>query len=594
MRYTRPYWALIGGAVVAGVLKFSLALLLPWSLGYTIDHVLPEIERTGNYRSLWFVLGLLTISFVVRSGATYYRSYLASVAGNRVVFDIRRDLFRHMQRLSLRYHSSRRTGQSTSRLINDMHAAQDILNQGIVAIAMDVLFLVGVVIVLLFYDLRLAVVSLFTLPFYGVVFHALNPKLRAASRKVQEQMEQMSGEVTEKLAGLQVVISHGREKTEESRFFAHHRRFYNRVLARVRVRVTLNSIAEFLQSFGPILVISYGGYLVATDPQFTIGRLVTFYGFLSHLYLPTRRLADYSALLQERLAALDRVFEVLDSVPDIADAPDAKPLVMGEGAIEFDHVWFGYAPDAPVLSNVNLRIEPGLSVALVGRSGAGKSTLVNLVPRFYDVTQGAVRIDGQDVRDVTIRSLRDHIGMVLQDSILFSGTLRENIMYGRRNATEAEMRRAAEMAHVDQFVREFPKGYDTVVGERGLTLSGGQKQRVSIARAFLRDPRILILDEATSSLDSGAEQAIQDALTELMRGRTTLVIAHRLSTIIDCDMAVVLENGRIVESGRHVDLLHNRGLYFTLCEEQFGGAGMDDISSEFADLRTASRRTEAV
>jgi subfamily B ATP-binding cassette protein MsbA len=321
---------------------------------------------------------------------------------------------------------------------------------------------------------------------------------------------------------------------------------------------------------------------------------VTFYGFLSHLYLPTRRLADYSALLQERLAALDRVFEVLDTVPDIADAPEAKPLIVRRGAIEFDHVWFGYAPDAPVLSDVHLQIEPGLSVALVGRSGAGKSTLVNLVPRFYDVTQGAVRIDGQDVRDVTIRSLRDHIGMVLQDSILFSGTLRENIMYGRRNATEAEMRRAAEMAHVDQFVQEFPKGYDTVVGERGLTLSGGQKQRVSIARAFLRDPRILILDEATSSLDSGAEQAIQDALMELMRGRTTLVIAHRLSTIVDCDMAVVLENGRIVEAGRHAELLHNRGLYFTLCEEQFGGAGMDDISSEFADLRTASRRTEAV
>ncbi|MCP4640046.1 MAG: ABC transporter ATP-binding protein [bacterium] len=578
LRYARPYWVLITGAIIVGLMKFSLALLLPWALGYTIDHVLPAIAETHSYESLWRVLGLLTAAFLVRGVATYYRSYWAARAGNRTIFDIRNDLFRHVQRLSMAYHNTRRTGQTTARLINDINSSQGILNQGIVAMAMDLIFLHAVVVFLFWREPRLAAMSLFTLPFYGIVFRALNPRLRKAATEVQEEMEELSGEVTEKLSGLQVVISHVREKTEELHFFQRHRKYYSKVLRRVHLRMLLTSIAEFLQSFGPVVLISYGAYLVATDPKFTIGAFVAFYGYLSHLYLPTRRLADYSAVLQERLAAMDRVFEIMDSEPDIVDHPDAVTLDTPRGLIEFEKVDFGYEFGDPVLREVSLRVQPGESVAFVGRSGAGKSTLVNLVPRFYDVGTGVVRIDGHDVRDLRVHSLRENIGIVLQDSILFSGSIRENILYGRHSATEHEMIEAAHMAHVHEFVDALPDGYDTVVGERGVTLSGGQKQRVSIARAFLRDPRILILDEATSNLDSGSEHIIQDALNELMRGRTTLVIAHRLSTIVDCDRVVVLEHGRITQEGAHKDLIRKRGPYRRFCREQFGSVGLEQLS----------------
>jgi subfamily B ATP-binding cassette protein MsbA len=588
LQYSKPYWLLMTGATLAGVFKFSLALSLPVALGYVIDDILPHLESIFkdpeaevalmDFEPLFMMLGLLVLAFVMRGFATYARSVWTVKAGQRTIFDLRRDLFRHVQRLSLLYHSERRTGETTSRLINDMNATQGIVNQGIVAMTMDIIFLHGVIIFLFVWEPLLAAVSLFTLPIYAVLFRAVNPRLREAAREVQEEMEEMSGEVTEKIAGLPVVISHVREKTEELNFFQRHKVYYRKVLHRTKLRMFLTSVAEFLQSFGPIVVISFGAYRVATT-DFTAGNLVTFYGFLAHLYLPTRRLADYSALLQERLAALDRVFEVLDSEPDIQDDDGAEVLKKVKGRIRFENVNFCYKQDGEhVLEDINLDIEPGQSVAFVGRSGAGKTTLVNLVPRFYDVTQGVVRIDGRDVRNYTVRSLRDHIGFVLQDSILFSGTIRENICYGKRGATEEAMVHAAEMAHAAEFINEMPDGYDTVVGERGVSLSGGQKQRISIARAFLRDPRILILDEATSNLDSGAEQVIQDALRNLMTGRTTLVIAHRLSTIVDCDKVVVLQEGRMVQEGSHSELVMQPGVYRKLCKEQFGGVNIEEIA----------------
>ncbi|MCC6144301.1 MAG: ATP-binding cassette domain-containing protein, partial [Candidatus Hydrogenedentes bacterium] len=281
-------------------------------------------------------------------------------------------------------------------------------------------------------------------------------------------------------------------------------------------------------------------------------------------------LADASAALQIQLAAMDRVFEVMDVAPTIQDATDARPLVVTEARLDFEDVYFGYNTDQPVLEGLTLHVEPGQSVAIVGRSGAGKTTLVSLVPRFYDVTSGIIRIDGQDIRRATLASLRGSIGMVMQDPILFDATIRENILYGRIGATEEDMRQAARMAHAEEFILHLPRGFDTIIGDRGITLSGGQKQRISIARAFLRDPRILILDEATSNLDSHAEQIIQDALETLMRGRTTLVIAHRLSTVIDCDKVVYMQQGRIVQEGTHDELIATPGPYRDLCEEQFG------------------------
>ncbi len=580
MPYTRPYRYLIIGAVVSGLFKFGLALFLPASLGYVVDYVfIKDLSRSEKVLRLEWILAILTGTFVLRAVATYYRSYWAELAGIRTIFDIRRDLYRHLQRLSLSFHSKRRSGATTSRLINDLAMAEGIVQDGMISVAIDIMFFSGVAVSLFVWDWRLATASLFTMPFYALVFRRLNPRLRRVSVEVQRQLEEMSGEVTEKISGLQVVISFVREKTEALRFFRRHRQYFDAILKRARIKMTLTSVAEFLQNFGPILVIFYGGYRVIAGAM-TPGELVAFNGFLAHLYLPTRRLADYSAVLQEKLGTLDRVFELFDAKPDITDAPNAMPLVECEGLVEFHDVHFGYKADQEVLKGVSFTAEPGQAVAIVGRSGAGKSTLISLLPRFYDVWDGAVRVDGHNVRDLTIRSLREHIGIVQQESILFSGSIRDNILYGRNNATEDEMLRAAKMAHVHEFVEALPRGYDTVIGERGVTLSGGQKQRLSIARAFLRDPRILILDEATSNLDSGSELIIQEALRELMQGRTTLVIAHRLSTIIDCDFVVVLQEGRIVQQGPHRDLIKIKGPYRQFCKEQFGELGLEELKRQ--------------
>ncbi|MBI2433731.1 MAG: ABC transporter ATP-binding protein [Candidatus Hydrogenedentes bacterium] len=515
--------------------------------------------------------------YVIRIPITYFRTYFAELAGNRTIFDVREELYQHVLRLSLDYHAKQRTGATTSRLINDVNTAQGILDRGVMSILVDIIFLTGVVLYLVAFDWRLAAASLFTLPLYAAAFGVLNPKLRVVSREVQAEMGQMSGEVNEKLTGLPVVLAFVGERFERLRFFRQHRKYFDTVMHRVRLNAVLVTVGEFLNMLGPMIVICYGGYRVIQG-HLSEGNLVIFYGFLSHLYLPTRRLADASAAVQMQLAGMDRVFEMLDVAPQIQDAPTAHRLDACRGLIEFEDVHFSYLPRQPVLEGITLRVRPGQAVAIVGPSGGGKSTLIKLVPRFYDATRGAVRIDGHDVRALTQQSLRSHIGMVMQDPILFNGTVRENILYGRRNATEEEMLEAARMAHVDEFISYLPEGFDTIIGERGVTLSGGQKQRVSIARAFLRDPRILILDEATSNLDSHAESIIQDALARLMEGRTTLVIAHRLSTIIGCDHVVVIDQGQIVQEGTHDELVNAPGLYRMLCEDQFGVVQLEDIT----------------
>lgn len=570
MKYARPYWHVCLASIICGMLKFSLALLLPGALGLVVKYVVEaRLSPEEQLQKLVLILSALIVAFLLRAPITYYRTYFAEIAGNRTIFDIRTDLYRHIQRLSMAYHANRRTGSTISRLINDINAAQGILDRGVITLLIDFLFLLGVVALLFSLDWRLACASLVTLPLYCFAIIVLNPRMRESAKDVQDQVSEMSGEVTEKLAGLSVVLSFVREKTEEIEFFKRHRVYLSKVMIKTRIQATHMSATEFLTAAGPLVVIGYGGFRVVHD-TLAIEQLIWFYGFISHLYLPTRRLADSSTLVQERLAAMDRVFEVFDEVPDIADARGAKRLKNPEGQIEFRDVSFGYDPETPVLHDISFTIQPGESVAFVGRSGAGKSTLVNLVPRFYETNSGEIRVDDANINTLQIKSLRENIGMVLQDSVLFSGPIRDNILYGKRNATETEMLNAASMAHVDEFVDELPDLYDTVIGERGVKLSGGQKQRISIARAFLRDPRILILDEATSSLDSHAENIIQEALTELMEGRTTLVIAHRLSTIVGCDRVIVLEDGRIVQSGTHDSLIQIEGPYRALCEEQFG------------------------
>lgn len=579
LRYARPYRALIIASIVCGVLKFTLALLLPWALGLVTDHViLADVPAEVKLERLRWLIAMLLAGYVARTPIAYYRSWFAELAGNRTIFDIREELYAHVQRLSMSYHARHRIGATASRIINDVNTAQGILDRGVMSIAVDVLFLVAVTGFLIVWDWRLAAVSLFTLPMHALIFGYLRPRLREAAHEMQAQMSRMSGEVNEKLAGLPVVQAFVRERTERRRFFEMHRDYFSGAMRQVRLRYMLLSIGEFFTQLGPVIVLSYGAYRVVGG-HLTPGELLVFYGFLAFLYVPTQRLGDVTAAVQQQLAAMDRVFQILDVEPEIHNAPDARPLECHEGRIEFGDVRFEYLPEQPVLRGITLDIEPGQSLAIVGRSGAGKTTLIKLAPRFYDVTGGAIRIDGQDIRDVTLDSLRASIGMVMQDPILFDASIRDNIAYGRHGATEEEILEAAHMAHVDEFIGDLHKGYDTVIGERGVTLSGGQKQRVSIARAFLRNPRILILDEATSNLDSHAEAIIQDALERLMHGRTTLVIAHRLSTVIGCDRVVVIDDGQIVQQGTHLELIHARGPYRALCEEQFGAVQFESIDN---------------
>lgn len=580
--FARPYRRLVAGSIICGVLKFLLALLLPWALGLVTDHViLADVPLDEKMRRLGWLIAMLTTGYLLRIPIAYYRSWFAELAGNRAIFDMRERVYAHVQRLSMNYHHRHRIGSTASRIINDVNTAQGILDRGVMSIAVDVLFLVIVALFLVVWDFRLALVSLFTLPAHAVIFAYLRPRLRTAAHDTQAEMSRMSGEVSEKLGGIAVVQGFARERTERRIFFGLHRRYFASVMRQVRLRYALLAFGEFLTQLGPAIVLCYGAYRVVHG-LITPGELLVFYGFLGYLYLPTQRLADATAALQQQLAAVDRVFQLLDVEPEIRNAPGAVRFRCEAGAIRLDGVCFSYRPGYPVLRGITLEIPPGRSLAIVGRSGAGKSTLVKLVPRFYDVDSGVITIDGQDIRGVTLDSLRANIGLVMQDPILFDATVRENIAYGRFGASEAEILEAARMAHVDEFVGALPKGYDTIIGERGVTLSGGQKQRVSIARAFLRNPRILVLDEATSNLDSHAEAVIQDALTTLMRGRTTLVIAHRLSTVVDCDRVVVMEDGRVVQEGTHAALLAASGPYRALCEEQFGTVQLDGFAPQGA------------
>lgn len=583
LRYARPYTLLCVGSVVCGLFKFTLALALPGALGLVVRYsVESHLTTEQQLTRLAIILGGLVLVFAIRSPITYYRTYFAELAGNRAIFDIRRDVYHHLLRLSVRYHADRRTGETISRIVNDVNTSQGILDRGVLSATIDFIFLIGVAASLFVIDWRLALVSLSTLPIYGASILMLNPRLRRAASDMQDQIQEMSGEVAEKLGGLPVVYGFVREKSEEASFFRLQREYLRRVMHWIHVQSMQITSTEFLTAAGPLVVIGYGGYRVVQG-DLGLDQFVWFYGFISHLYLPTRRLADASPIVQERLAALDRVFAVLDEAADVEDRPGAIRLARTDGHLEFRHVHFAYRPELPVLHDIQLDILPGQSVAIVGRSGAGKSTLVSLVPRFYDVSLGAILIDGHDLRDVRVRSLREHIGIVTQEPILFSGTIRENILYGRRGATQAELIEASRMAHVDEFIEDLPEGYDTRIGERGVKLSGGQKQRVAIARAFLRDPRILILDEATSNLDSHAENVIQDALEVLMKGRTTLVIAHRLTTVMNCDRVIVLEDGRIVQHGTHDSLIREAGPYRALCEEQFGYVRLQDLAERRAE-----------
>ncbi len=593
------------GIIFAIVLVFfttGLGMVPPYMTRLLVDsqlsnyHTLNDAAQLSVRDGLWqLVLMVCVVLLAVRLSVGivgYVRSMIMVVIGNRVVFDIRQQLYRHLQRLSMRYFETRSTGRIMTRILYDVNAVQQTLTGNLVDIITNSTTIFFVFVLIFAINWRLALVAVAVLPLYVVNFLLWSPAIRRASRGAREQFSTVSGQLNDAISGMRVIKAFTRERSEARRFVHEVREIIDLNVQAGRARTWLRMLSTLLTGIATIVVIYIGGREVLFGKRMSYGELIQFNSYMTMLYSPIIALVMINDQIQVAMAAIERIFELFDTTPEIQERRNPIILRKCEGNVEFEHIHFAYDPSEDVLNDVTFTSEPGTVTALVGRSGSGKSTLVNLIPRFYDPTRGRILLDGKDLRDLQLTSLRKQIGMVMQESFLFAGTLRDNIKYGRPNATDNEVVQAAIAANAHDFVTEFPDGYETRVGERGTRLSGGQRQRISIARALLRNPRILILDEATSALDSESEAAIQEALEYLMQGRTTFTIAHRLSTVMNANEIIVLDYGKVVERGTHAELANAGGIYEMLCDVQFRQAveKMEEHEDALKDEQSQSGR----
>ena len=562
--YARRYtWALVV-TVAAMLLLVAVQLVIPWIIKSMVAAV-TATEAGAFSQAVVTRLALMALAvYVARAGLQFLRSYMAHVAGWGVVADARTLLYEHLQRLSLRFYADKQTGQLMSRVVNDSDKFELLIAHAMPDVIVNVLTLVGVTVVLMAINWQLALLSMVPIPLILFALRAFGRIVRPAFVKRQVELGELNALLADNLSGMREIKAFTRERSELERIQHRIERYRDSLLHALKLLAIFQPFIQFSSALGTIVVIYFGGQMLL-GRTLAVDELVAFFLYLDLFYQPLHHLSDSWEQLQESLASADRVNELLDETPELASSPAAVALAgRAEGELRFEHVAFSYLSSDVVLEDIDLVVPAHSTLALVGPTGVGKTTLASLVPRFYDVSGGRILLDGHDIRDLTLDSLRRQVSMVLQDVYLFHGTARENILFGRESASEAEMYAAARIANAHEFIARLPDGYDTIIGERGVKLSGGQKQRLSIARAVLRDAPILILDEATSAVDTETEALIQEALERLMAGRTTIIIAHRLSTVRNADNIVVLANRGIAEQGSHAELMQRRGLYWHL------------------------------
>jgi len=572
MKFVKPYWFQILITIIIGIIKFTIPMLTPLLLKYILDDVIAaDLAQDEKRTKLYIAMGIMFFIFLVlRPPVEYFRQYYAQWVGSKILYDIRDQLFDHIQKLSLKYYANTRAGEVISRVIHDVEQTKTFVITGLMNLWLDLFTIFIAIAIMLTLDVKLTIVSIILFPLYGFSIKYFYGRLRHLTRARSQALAEVQGYLHERVQGIPVIRSFAIEDHEQKLFDKQNSNFLKKALDHTSWNAKTFAVVNTITDLAPLLVIGFAGYQVIQG-NLTVGTLVAFVAYIDRLYNPLRRLVNSSTTLTQALASMDRVFEFVDEKYDIEDKPNAVECKNVAGNVSFENVSFSYGDhekDQAVLKNINLHIQSGETVALVGMSGGGKSTLVSLIPRFYDVTGGRILLDGTDIRSYKVRTLRDKIGMVLQDTFLFSESVKHNILLGKPDATDEEIIEAAKAANAHEFIEKLPQGYDTKVGERGVKLSGGQKQRIAIARVFLKNPPLLIWDEATSALDLESEHLIQESLEELAKNRTTFIVAHRLSTITHADKIVLIEHGEIVEIGTHAELMSSKGNYFNLFQVQ--------------------------